>query len=98
MAVRRYALGVHPVLGGVGAHPAYGTLGVVELGRPGISTVALIEEAILDAEGDVARLGQFRRRRKDVGAATEDQSSTVEEEDGGTWRLALHRLHHVEQE
>ena len=98
MTIRGHALGVHAVRISVGAHPAHRTLGVVELGRPGIGAGILIEEAVRDIDGDVAGLGQSQRRLRGIAATTEDQPSTMEEDHGRAGILPGRGLLDVKQQ
>ena len=100
MAVGADALRVDTVALGVGAHPAHGALGVVELVGPDVGAGRVARQAVLDVEGDVAGRRQVGRGSGHVDPAADPErpGAAVEQEHGRARRIAIRRSGDIEQQ
>src|ERR1700722_3414938 len=99
MAKHSEELGIHSILGGIGAHPANRSLHVVELGWPAIHGIFGIEKAIVGGNCDEAGLGKEFSQLAHRALVETGPSATVQQQNRRTsLRIAVGRLKDVEMQ
>jgi hypothetical protein len=76
---------VDPIVHGVGTHPAHGALDIIELGRPAMAPDRGVDEAVVNAEGEVASAGELLGRVLHVRPAASPHPTTMDEDYSRPW-------------